>query len=137
MPNYWLLKSEPEEYSYEDLEREGRARWDGVRNPQALKHMRETRPGDLAFFYHTGKQRAIVGIARIESKPYPDPEADDERRVVFDVRARQRLGQPVTLAGIKAEREFADWELVRLPRLSVMPVSKRIWDRVVAMSKRS
>ncbi|UCF21385.1 MAG: EVE domain-containing protein [Gemmatimonadota bacterium] len=137
MPKYWLLKSEPEEYSYEDLEREGQARWDGVRNPQALKHMRATRPGDLALFYHTGKEKAIVGIARIESEPYPDPEADDERRVVFDIRANQRLAAPVTLASIKAERAFADWELVRLPRLSVMPVSKQIWDRVIALTKRS
>jgi predicted RNA-binding protein with PUA-like domain len=132
---HWLLKSEPDDYSFEDLEREGRAVWDGVGNPVALKHMRRVRPGDLAFFYHTGAERAIVGIARVETMAYPDPESDDERLVVFEVSPEERLPTPVTLRRVKASKEFSDWELVRLPRLSVMPVPGHLWDRVVAMSR--
>lgn len=135
MASCWLLKSEPGEYSFEDLEREGRVRWDGVSNALALKHMRQVRPGDKAFFYHTGKVKAIVGVARIESEPYPDPENDDARVVVFDIGPEKRLAQPVTLAEIKAERVFADWELVRMPRLSVMPVPEPLWTRILEISK--
>ncbi len=135
MPNYWLLKSEPDEYSFDDLEREGRAVWDGVANPLALKHIRQVSPGDQAFFYHTGKQRAIVGIARVETEPYPDPAAKDERVVVFEVSPAERLAQPVSLSRIKASGEFEGWELVRMPRLSVMPVPKPLWSRVLALSK--
>lgn len=135
MSRYWLLKSEPGEYSFDDLEREGRAVWDGVRNPVALKHMRQVGPGDQAFFYHTGKERAIVGIARVESAAYADPETDDERIVVFEVSPQRRLDQPVSLGRIKAAGEFAGWELVRVPRLSVMPVAEDDWQRILAMSE--
>ncbi len=135
MANYWLLKSEPGEYSFEDLEREGRVRWDGVSNAVALKHMRQVRPGDKAFFYHTGKVKAIVGIARVESEPYPDPDGENERLVVFDLSAERKLAAPVTLAQIKADRDFRDWELVRMPRLSVMPVPRSLWSRVLGLSK--
>ncbi len=135
MASYWLLKSEPGEYSFDDLEREERVRWDGVSNALALNHMRQVRPGDKAFFYHTGKVKAIVGVARVESEPYPDPESEDERVVVFDIGPERRLAQPVTLAEIKAERVFAEWELVRMPRLSVMPVPRPLWTRVLEMSK--
>lgn len=132
---HWLLKSEPTQYSFADLENEGRTRWDGVRNAVALKQMRAVKKGDEAFFYHTGSERAIVGIATIASDPYPDPKADDERVVVFDVTAAKRLGRPVTLARIKESGDFDDWELVRLPRLSVMPVPKSTWSAIVAMSR--
>lgn len=132
---HWLLKSEPTQYSFADLENEGRTRWDGVRNAVALKHMRAVKKGDEAFFYHTGSERAIVGIATIASDPYPDPKADDERIVVFDVAASKRLGRPVTLAQVKESGDFDDWELVRLPRLSVMPVPKSTWSAIVAMSE--
>jgi predicted RNA-binding protein with PUA-like domain len=132
----WLLKSEPNDYSFDDLEREQRAVWDGVKNPVALKHMRKVKPGDEAFFYHTGKEKAIIGIARIETAAYPDPEAEDGRLVVFEVSPARRLASPVTLAEVKATGDFADWELVRVPRLSVMPVSKAIWSRILAMGKR-
>lgn len=135
MAAYWLLKSEPQEYSFEDLEREKRAVWDGVKNAVALKHMRQVQPGDQAFFYHTGKEKAIVGIARVETEAYPDPEASDEKLVVFKLSAQERLPQPVTLARIKSEPRFAGWELVRLPRLSVMPVPEDIWKRVLAISR--
>jgi len=132
---YWLLKSEPSEYSFADLERDGRAVWDGVRNPVALKHMRQVEPGDEAFFYHTGKERAIVGIAQVESAAYADPEADDERIVVFEVSPQRRLDQPVSLSSIKAAGEFVGWELARVPRLSVMPVAEDDWRRILAMSE--
>ncbi|HEY8449285.1 MAG TPA: EVE domain-containing protein [Bacillota bacterium] len=129
---YWLLKTEPGEYAYADLERVGTDRWDGVRNAVALKHLRAMRPGDLALIYHTGSERAIVGVAEIVSDPYPDPAA--ERWPVVDVRARRRLPRPVTLAEIKADPAFAAWELVRLPRLSVMPVPDEHWRRILAMA---
>ena len=132
----WLLKSEPNDYSFDDLEREKRAVWDGVKNPVALKHMRNVQPGDQAFFYHTGKEKAIIGIAKVEIAAYPDPDADDERLVVFEISPARRLASPVTLAAVKAAGEFAGWELVRVPRLSVMPVSDSIWSRVLAMAKR-
>ena len=135
MPAYWLLKSEPGDYSFEDLEREGRAVWDGVKNPVALKHMRQVRPGDRAFFYHTGKEKAIVGIAHVESEAYPDPEQSDERLLVFEVSPEKRLQQPVTLSRIKSEVRFRDWELVRLPRLSVMPVPGETWKQILDMSR--
>lgn len=135
MASYWLLKSEPNDYSFDDLAREGRAAWDGVRNPVALRHMRRVQPGDRAFFYHTGKEKAIVGVARVESEAYPDPDAGDEKYVVFDVSPMERLPQPVTLASVKASGEFAEWELVRVPRLSVMPVPEPIWRRILEMAK--
>lgn len=135
MPKHWLLKSEPDDYSFEDLEREGRATWDGVKNNLALKYIRQVESGDEAFFYHTGKQRAVVGIARIETEAYPDPNVKDGRLMVFDVRAGRRLGQPVTLESIKSSKKFGDWELVRMPRLSVMPVPNEIWSRIIAMSR--
>ncbi|UCC72418.1 MAG: EVE domain-containing protein [Gemmatimonadota bacterium] len=135
MSAYWLLKSEPEDYSYDDLEGAGRAVWDGVRNPLALKHIRDVRPGDQAFFYHTGKQKAIVGIARVETEAYPDPEGEDARFLVFEVSPRERLLRPVTLARIKSSERFRNWELVRMPRLSVMPVPRDAWLQILEMSR--
>lgn len=132
MAAYWLLKTEPDAYSYDDLEGEGRTVWDGVRSPVAQKHMRAVEAGDQAFIYHTGKERAIVGIARIESSAYKDPHSD---LVVFDISSRDRLPRPVTLAEIKASGEYDEWELVRLPRLSVMPVSRRIWSNILRTSR--
>lgn len=137
---YWLLKTEPDVYSYSDLEKAGRDMWDGVRNAAAAKHLRAMRPGDLALVYHTGKERAAVGIAEVVSEPYPDPTADpasnDGRWVAVDVSPRERLPRPVTLAEIKADPAFAGWELVRLPRLSVMPVPPALWQRILEMAGR-
>lgn len=132
MAAYWLLKTEPNEYSYDNLEDEGRTVWDGVRNPVAQKHMRAVEAGDQVFIYHTGKEKAIVGIARIESSAYQDP---DSKLAVFEISSQGRLARPVTLAEIKASGEFAGWELVRLPRLSVMPVTRRIWSNILRISK--
>ena len=131
----WLLKSEPNDYSYDDLERDGSTYWDGVKNNAALKRLREARSGDRAFIYHTGKEKAVVGIAKVTSDPYQDPESDDPKLQVFDVEPLERLRRPVTLQEIKADEAFDGFELVRLPRLSVMAVPTKLWNRIVRMSK--
>jgi len=130
----WLLKSEPGTYSFSDLTREGRACWDGVSNPAALGHLRAMKKGDEALFYHTGSEKAIVGLARIVSDPYPDPQLDDPRRVVVDVAAVRPLEHPVTLSAVKADPRFRNLGLVRIGRLSVMPVSPEEWKALLAMS---
>lgn len=132
---YWLLKTEPSTYSFDDLLRDGKTVWDGVTNPLALKNLRAMKKGDLAFIYHTGDEKAIVGIGEIVSDPYPDPRAKDEKLTVVDLRPKRRLTHPVPLSAIKSKKEFARFELVRMPRLSVMPVSKDVWDALLAMSK--
>ncbi len=134
MPQYWLLKTEPSDYSQTDLERDVRTIWDGVSNNLALKHLRNMKRGDLAFIYHTGKERALVGIAEVISDPYPDPGKNDAKLVVVDVKAREELPQIVSLAEVKADSEFSDFPLVRLPRLSVMPVTPAQWNRLLAMA---
>ncbi len=133
MPNHWLLKTEPSTYSFADLQREGRARWDGVSNPVALRHLRTMHKGDQAFVYHTGKEKAIVGIARIVSDPYADPKHADPKLVVVDLEAVGSLSTPVTLAAIKADKQFAGFDLVRIPRLSVVPVSSAQWKALLAL----
>jgi predicted RNA-binding protein with PUA-like domain len=137
MPNYWLLKSEPSTYSFADLEREKRAVWDGVSNPLALKHLRSMKRGDLAFIYHTGNERQIIGIAEVTSDPYLDPREGDPKLAVVDLKPRERLSRPVTLAEVKARKDFQDFELVRMGRLSVMPVSDSRWQRLCKMAVRS
>ncbi len=131
---YWLLKTEPQEYSYTDLEKAGRSVWDGVKNPLALKYLRTLQVGDKTLIYHTGKERQVVGIAEIVSLPYPDPLLDDLRRVVVDVCAVRTLPQPVTLAQIKQDGNFRDFELIRLPRLSVVPVCVQHWQRILQLA---
>ena len=130
----WLLKTEPGTYSFSDLTREGRTCWDGVSNPVALGHLRAMKKGDEAFFYHTGAEKAIVGVARIVSDPYPDPKLDDPRRVVVDIAPLRRLDHPVPLAAVKADSRFKTFPLVRIGRLSVMPVSPQEWQALLAMS---
>lgn len=131
---YWLLKTEPETFSYADLERLRRDRWNGVKNFTALKHLRQMQPGDLAFIYHTGKEKAVVGVAEVVTAAYPDPAENDERFVVADVVPRYRLQRPVTLKEIKATPLFQDWELVRQSRLSVMPVPEALWDAILSLA---
>jgi predicted RNA-binding protein with PUA-like domain len=133
MPNYWVLKTEPTAYSYEDLVKDGGTYWDGVKNPVALKNMRSMKKGDHALIYHTGKEKAAIGIARITSDPYPDPDLDDEKMVVFDLEPLRRLKQPVPLSAIKADRTFADMALVRQGRLSVVKATKRQWEKLLKM----
>ncbi len=130
---YWLLKTEPETFSYGDLERLGRDRWNGVRNFRALKYLREMQPGDQAFIYHTGKEKAIVGVAGIITGAYPDPTEKDPRFVVVDVAPRYPLARPVTLKEVKAQPVFQEWTLVRQSRLSVMPVTEEHWRLVHEM----
>lgn len=134
---FWLVKTEPETFSYADLERLGQDRWNGVRNFGALRHLRQMVPKDMVFIYHTGKEKAIVGVGEVVSMPYPDPEWNDPRWIVVDIAARYRLNHPVTLAQVKALPFFGEWELVKQPRLSVMPVKTEYWDRVLAMSDTS
>jgi len=134
MPQYWLLKTEPSDYSYADLSRDGKTVWDGVSNNFALKHLRNIKAGDLAFIYHTGKERALVGIAEVISDPYPDPKKSDAKLAVVEVKAREELPQSVSLAEVKADSEFSDFLLVRLSRLSVMPVTPPQWNRLLAMA---
>ena len=136
MANYWILKTEPSTYSYDDLEREKQTMWDGVRNNLALKHIRTMRQGDRLLIYHSGKEKAVVGEAEVVKGPYPDPAAGDEKIVVIDIRARGGLGMPVELKTIKADKAFTDLALVRIPRLSVVPASKAQWERLRKMGGR-
>jgi len=131
--NLWLLKSEPGTYSFSDLVREGSARWDGVSAPAALTHLRAMRPGDQALIYHTGDERAIVGIAKVTSDPYPDPKLLDPKRVVIDLAPVRALSQSIPLASVKADKRFADFGLVRISRLSVMPVTRAQWDALLKL----
>jgi len=132
--SFWLLKTEPDHYSYADLERDGTTIWDGVANNTALMHIRTMQPGDLALIYHTGDQRQAVGLAEITSPPYPDPRAGDPKLVVVDLRPLRRLPQPVTLAAVKADPAFADFALVRQGRLSVGPVTPEQWQDLLGMA---
>ena len=131
--NYWLLKTEPGDYSFDDLQRHKKTVWDGVRNNQALKCLREIQLGDLAFIYHTGREKQIVGVAEVVRAAYPDPKQWDEKLVVVDIKDKERLPKPVTLADIKADESFADFHLVRMPRLSVMPVAPELWRKLNTM----
>ncbi len=136
MPNHWLLKTEPSTYSFDDLEREKHAVWDGVGNAVALKHLRSMKRGDLAFIYHTGDEKQVVGIAEITSDPYPDPHEKDVKLVVIDLKPKEQLPRAITLVEVKAKKEFQDFELVRIGRLSVMPVSDFRWQQLLKMAKR-
>jgi len=131
----WLFKEEPDHYSFADLERDGSTLWDGVSNALARNNLRKATGGDLAFFYHTGKEKAIVGVMLIVSGPPPDPQDADPQAVVVRVVPVKWLPRPVSLSAIKKDPFFKDWELVRLSRLSVMPVTKEQWRRIEKMSE--
>ena len=124
----WLLKTEPSSYGYDDLEKEGRAAWDGVKNPVALANLRKMTEGDAVFIYHTGSEKAVVGTALVMRAAYPDPGARDPRLVVVDLEPTGRLARPVTLAELRKVPAFADSPLIRQPRLSVVPLTKRQWN---------
>jgi predicted RNA-binding protein with PUA-like domain len=134
---YWLLKTEPETFSWQDQVNQGRngGSWDGVRNHQAAAYLREMAPGDHAFFYHTGAHRCIVGIVEITRAHFPDPTDPDRRFVAVGVRALRPLPKPVSLKEIKAEPRLGDFLLVRQPRLSVMPVSAAHWKLITSMGR--
>jgi predicted RNA-binding protein with PUA-like domain len=131
----WLMKEEPTHYSYDDLVRDGRTSWTGVRNPLAQKHLRSIAKGDRIFFYHTGNEKAVVGIAKAAGGAYPDPADTSGKLHAVDVVPVKKLKAPVTLAAIKADASFASFPLVRMPRLSVMPVSDGEWARIESMAK--
>lgn len=133
----WLLKTEPNEYSYTDLEKESTAVWDGVKNALALKNMRTMLPGEEVFIYHTGKERRIMGFAQVASNAYPDPKLNDIKRLVIDIRAVRKLAKPITLAQIKQDEKFSGFDLLRLPRLSIVPVLPQYWQRLLEMTKDS
>jgi predicted RNA-binding protein with PUA-like domain len=130
----WILKTEPSEYSFDRLAREKRAVWDGVTNPLALRHLREMAVGDQVLIYHTGDEKAAVGLARVVRAAYPDPKGNDPKHVVVDVEYVQPLKQPVTLKAVKADPAFADFPLVRMGRLSVVPATAEQWKRLLAMA---
>ncbi len=131
--NRWLLKTEPSTYSFADLLREQCAAWDGVKNPTALNHLRAMKNGDQALVYHTGDEKAIVGIARIVSNPYVDPKLGDPKRVVVDLAPVRALREPIPLGRIKADKRFAGFSLVRISRLSVMPVTPEQWHALLSL----
>jgi predicted RNA-binding protein with PUA-like domain len=131
---YWLLKSEPHVYSYADLERDQKTIWDGVNNNLALKHIRTMKPGDLALIYHTGDERRAMGIAEVVSEPYPDPSLNEPKRAVVDVKAVRSLVQPVTLQQVKADSAFEGFDLIRISRLSVVPVSEEHWQHILQLA---
>ncbi len=130
----WLFKEEPAHYSFDDLVKDGRTRWSGVRNPLAQKHLRSVRKGDRILYYHTGGEKEIVGIATAVGDAYGDPGDPTGRRVAVDIAPMERLRRPVSLQDIKKTRKLAKLPLVRIPRLSVMPVDDREWEFIVKMS---
>ncbi len=132
----WLLKTEPGEYSYDDLEREGRVPWDGVRNPVAVRNLRAMKRGERVLVYHTGAEKAVVGVAEVVSAAYPDPRAGDQRLVVVDLEPRGRLARKVGLAELKPLPEFADSPLLRQGRLSVVPLTAAQWRAIESRGSR-
>ena len=131
--NYWILKSEPSTYSFDDLRREKTAVWDGVKNPLALKHLRSMQRGDEVLVYHTGDEKAVVGRARVTGEAYADPKKKDPKLVVVDLAAGAGLPRPVPLSAIRADPAFRDLALVRMPRLSVVPASAAQWKRLLKL----
>ena len=135
MARWWLFKTEPGAYSYAQLTSDGRTTWDGVKNPLALKHLAAVEKGDRVFIYHTGDEKAVVGVARATSAAYADPKKSDPKLLVIDVEPVRALAKPVSLAAIKTSGRFAGFELVRLPRLSVMPVADERAAEIERMAK--
>ena len=132
----WLFKEEPTHYSYDSLVKDKRTVWSGVKNPLAQKHLRSVKKGDRIFYYHTGDEKSVVGIAKALGDAYADPKDKTGKQSVVDVAPVKKLAQPVTLASIKADAAFKSFPLVRISRLSVMPVSDDEWDGIIAKSSR-
>lgn len=131
----YLVKEEPAHFSYAQFAKDGGTTWTGVKNPLAQKHLRGIRKGDLVFYYHTGTEKAVVGIAKAAGSAYPDPADRTGKAHVVDLVPVRALKTPVTLAAIKADRRFQTFPLTRLPRLSVMPVTDEEWNAIIAMSE--
>jgi predicted RNA-binding protein with PUA-like domain len=132
--NRWILKTDADVYPFEQLERERKAVWDGVSNAVALKHIRSMAPGDQLLIYHSGIGKELVGLARVSSAPYQDPKEKDPKLTVVDIEAGSRLPKTVSLSAIKADPFFADLALVRMPRLSVIPVPEPQWKKLLSMA---
>ena len=135
--NYWLLKSEPDAWSWDNQVKEGASMWDGVRNYQARNNLKEMKKNDLCFFYHSVTERSIVGIVKVVKEYYPDPTDKTGRFVVVDVKATKKLQNPVSLDQIKKNNKLKDIALVKQSRLSVMPLTKKEWDEIINMSSNS
>ena len=131
--NYWLLKTEPDTYSWDDLTKDKKTVWDGVRNFQARSHLKAMQKGDLVFVYHTGDEKAVIGLARVEKEHYPDPK--DKDWVVIEISPVKKLKKPVTLTQIKADKRLKNMVLVRASRLSVQPVAADEFDIVTGLSE--
>ena len=133
----WLFKEEPTHYAFDDLVKDKQTVWSGVKNPLAQKHLHAVKQGDRIFYYHTGDEKAVVGIAKALGDAYTDPNDKSGKQAVVDVAPVKKLARPVTLAEIKADKAFADFPLVRISRLSVMPVSDAEWTRIEKMAGRA
>ena len=130
----WLVKSEPFKYSWDEFVRDGGTVWDGVRNHAARNHLAAMRKGDLVLYYHSNEGKQVVGVARVRREAYPDPTSDDERWLAVDLEPVKPLREPVSLARIKQDPRLRDVPLVRQARLSVMPLERAAFERVLALS---
>jgi predicted RNA-binding protein with PUA-like domain len=133
----WLFKEEPTHYGFDEFVRDKKTVWSGVKNPLAQKHLRSVRKGDRILYYHTGDEKAVVGVAKALGDAYTDPKDKSGRQAVVDLAPVRKLARPVTLKAIKADRAFRDFPLVRISRLSVMPVTDDEWDRIEALGDKS
>lgn len=133
MAGYWILKTEPSAYSFDQLERDGHAVWDGVKNPVALKNLRAMAHGDQLLIYHTGDEKAVIGFAQVTKAAYPDPKKKDPKLVVIELKPGKRLPRPVPLSAIRAEQALAGLALVRQPRLSVVAADAAQWTKLLAL----
>ncbi len=131
----WLFKEEPTHYGYDDLVKDKRTVWSGVKNPLAQRHLHAVKKGDRIFYYHTGDEKGVVGVARALGDAYPDPDDNTGKQAVVDVAPVSKLKRAVTLAEIKADSAFKDFPLVRISRLSVMPVTDAEWTRIEKMAR--
>ncbi len=131
----WLVKEEPTNYSYDQFVADGATVWSGVKNPLAQRHLRAMKKGDRVFYYHTGKEKAVIGTATVTIAASPDPNDATGKLMVVEMAPGKKLKRPVTLAEIKACGRFPDFSLVRLPRLSVMPVTEEQWDAIEALAR--
>ena len=136
MASRWLFKTEPSSYSFQRLQQDKKTVWDGVKNNLALKHLSGVKKGDWILIYHTGDEKSAVGVAQALSAAYPDPGKEDPKLVVVDVKPIEPLSRPVTLAEMKANPKLAKFDLLRLPRLSVMPVSEEQWRVIEQMGRK-
>ena len=133
--NYWLIKQEPDKYSFDDLLKDKKTMWDGVRNYQARNNLREMRNGDFVLFYHSVKQKEVVGVCEVVKEHYPDPTADDDKWLAVDIKAKHKLSKPVSLEQIKSDDRLQNIALIKQSRLSVLPLNKEEFDIILELSE--